>query len=60
MKKNNFGKFVAGAAVGAGLGLLFAPKTGKEMRKELKKKIDELIEKTKEIDVDEVKENILI
>ncbi len=58
-KKSNFGKFLTGAVIGAGLGILFAPKTGEETRKELKKKIDELIQKTKEIDVDEVKENIL-
>ena len=27
-KKSGFGKFFAGAALGAGLGLLFAPKKG--------------------------------
>ena len=59
MKKNNVGKFVAGAAVGAGLGLLLAPKSGKELRKDLKKKMDELVAKAKEIDVDEVKVDIL-
>lgn len=59
MKKNNLGKFVAGAAVGAGLGLLLAPKSGKETRADLKKKMEELIARAKEIDVDEVKEDIL-
>ena len=34
-KKKNTGKFVLGAAIGAAIGLLFAPKSGKEMRKEL-------------------------
>ena len=38
MKKGGFGKFVCGAAIGAGLGLLFAPKSGKETREDLKKK----------------------
>ena len=37
MKKNNgIGKFLAGAAVGAGLGILFAPKSGKETREDIK------------------------
>ena len=59
MKKNNVGKFFAGAAIGAGLGLLFAPKSGKETRKELKKSIDELVQKAREIDADDVKDKIL-
>ena len=58
MKKKGLGKFIAGAAVGVGLGILFAPKSGKETRKELKIKIDELIEKAKNVDIKEVKENI--
>ena len=57
-KKKGTGKFVLGAALGAGLGVLFAPKAGSETRKELKAKIDELLAKLKEIDVQEVKENI--
>ena len=57
-KKSGIGKFVLGAAVGAGLGVLFAPKSGEETRKELKQKIDELIEKAKNIDIKEVQENV--
>lgn len=49
------GKFVAGAAIGAGLGILFAPKKGSETRKELKEKMDELLNKAKDIDFDDVK-----
>ena len=37
-KKSNAGKFVLGAAVGAALGLLFAPKSGKETRRAIKEK----------------------
>ena len=59
MKKNGFGKFIAGAAVGAGLGLLFAPKTGKETREILKKKFDEVLEQVKSIKAEDVKESIV-
>ena len=41
-KKHGFGKFLAGVGIGAGLGLLFAPKSGDEMRKILKKKFLQL------------------
>ena len=57
-KKSGFGKFLAGAAIGAGLGVLFAPKSGKETRKDLKEMFDELVRKAKDIDIDEVRENI--
>ena len=55
-KKSGLGKFIAGAAIGAGLGILFAPKKGSETRKELKEKMDELVNKAKDIDMEEVKE----
>lgn len=57
-KKKGFGKFLAGAAIGAGLGLLFAPKSGKETRAELKVKFDELLDDVKNIDAKEVRVNI--
>ena len=53
-KKKGLGKFLLGAGIGAALGILFAPKSGKETRKELKVKLDELIEKVKKIDKKEV------
>ena len=58
MKKNNAKTLLAGLAVGAGLGVLFAPKKGSETRKELKEKMDELLDKVKNMDKEEVKENI--
>ena len=58
MKKNNAKTLLAGLAVGAGLGVLFAPKKGSETRKELKEKMDDLLKKVKDIDKEEVKENI--
>jgi len=54
-KKVGLGKFVIGAAIGAGLGVLFAPKKGSELRKELKVKLDDLIAQIKKIDIEEVK-----
>ncbi len=59
-RKGGFGKLLVGAAIGAGLGLMFAPQPGTETRKCLKKKLDELMGKVKEIDPSDVKENILI
>lgn len=57
-KKSGICKFLAGAVIGAGLGILFAPKKGSETRRELKDKLDELANKVKGIDVEEVKESI--
>lgn len=57
-KGKGFLKFLTGVTIGAGVGMLFAPKKGSELRNDLKLKFDELISKAKEIDVKEVKENI--
>ena len=54
-KKAGLGKFIIGAAIGAGLGVLFAPKKGSELRKDLKVKIDDLVAQIKKIDIEEVK-----
>lgn len=59
MSKKGYGKLLVGLGVGAGLGLLFAPKKGSETRKELKAKLDELYAKAKDIDKEEIKKNIV-
>ncbi len=59
MSKKGFGKFLGGMAIGAGLGLLFAPDKGENTRKMLSKKIEEFLKKAKEIDADEVKDELL-
>ena len=56
MEKKGTGKLLLGVAIGAGLGVLFAPKKGSETRAELKTKMDELIKQIRKIDINEVKE----
>ena len=58
IKNTGTGKFLLGAMIGAGLGILFAPKSGSETRRDLKKKMDELVKKVREIDIKEVKEEL--
>jgi len=58
MKKKTVAALGVGAAVGAGLGVLFAPKSGKETREELKNKIAELRNKISNIDMQDVKEYV--
>ncbi len=58
MAKKGWAKFILGAGIGAGLGMLFAPKAGSETRKELKVKIDDLVAKAKELDMNDVTEQV--
>ena len=53
--KKGFGKLLLGLGLGAGLGVLFAPRSGKETREMLKNSIDDLVKKVKELDADDVK-----
>ena len=57
-KKGNVAKFVAGAAVGAGIALLFAPQKGSKTRADLKKKMDELVNKAKDVDIEKMVDDI--
>ena len=58
-KNRGFGKLLVGLGIGAGLGMLFAPKKGEETRKDLKKEIDNFVNGLKEVDVNEVKDDFL-
>lgn len=58
MANRGWGKFIIGAGLGAGLGVLFAPKKGSETRKELLEKADELLAKAKELDIDDVTKTV--
>ena len=58
MKKRN--AFLLGSLIGAGAALIFAPKSGKELQKDLKEKATDVQTKIKELDVEEVKESFLI
>lgn len=46
-KKKDLAKIALGASLGVGVGFLFAPKSGKETRNDLKVKIDKFGEKVK-------------
>ena len=56
-KKSGCG-LVTGLIVGAGLGVLLAPKKGSETRKDLSNKINELWGKVKELEYDDVKKSL--
>ena len=59
MSNKGLKKFLCGVAIGTGLGILFAPKSGKDTRDELKKSLDKFIDSLKDIDKDDIKEIVL-
>jgi len=54
MSKKSVGNLVLGVAIGASLGILFAPKKGSETRRELKNKMVDLVSKAKELSISDV------
>jgi len=59
MSQGRFRSFLTGALVGAGLGILLAPKEGSETRNNLKKSFSLLIDTIKNVDIEESKANLL-
>ena len=58
MSKKGLGKIIAGVGIGLGLGFLFAPKSGEATRKELKEKLEEMLNRVKNMDSEDVKKTI--
>lgn len=58
-KKSGLGKFLIGLGIGAGIGLLYAPQEGKKTRKELMEKLDNVLDKVKMLDPEDVKASII-
>lgn len=54
MGKRNYKNLFLGMAIGASLGILFAPKKGSEIRCELKNKMLDLVSSAKELTVSDV------
>lgn len=59
MSNGRFRSFLTGTLVGAGLGILLAPKEGSETRNDLKKSFSLLVDTIKNVDVEETKANLL-
>jgi len=59
MSKHGLAKFLVGAGVGLGIGLLVAKKSGRETRHDIKVKFDELEDKIKNLDYSEVKDGVV-
>ena len=55
-KGSGLGKFALGAGIGAGLALLFAPKKGVDLRRDIKKKIDAFMADVDDLTIAEIKE----
>lgn len=54
MSKKSIGNLVLGVAIGASLGILFAPKKGSQTRRELKEKMLDLVASAKELSIKDI------
>ncbi len=54
MGKRSVSNLLLGVAIGASLGVLFAPKKGKETRIELKEKMLDLVSRAKELSISDI------
>lgn len=59
MARHGIGTFLLGLGIGVGIGMLVSPNTGEENRKIVKEKAGELIDKVKNLDLNEVKDNLV-
>ncbi len=58
MSKRSVGNLALGVAIGASLGILFAPKKGSETRKDLKDRMLDLVSKAKELSISDVSDMV--
>ena len=59
MRRHGLLEFLFGLGVGVGVGMLLSPNTGEENRRIVKEKASELADKIKNIDLNEVKDNLI-
>ena len=59
MARHGFFNFVLGVGIGVGLGMLFSPNTGEENRRIVKERAKDVADKIKNIDLNEVKDNLV-
>lgn len=59
MGKHKLGTLLAGVGIGVGLGMLLSPKSGKENREDLKNAAKKTVKKIKEVDLYEIKDNLI-
>lgn len=55
-KKSGLGKFALGAGIGAAIALLFAPKKGSDLRRDIKKKFDAFMADVENLTIADIKE----
>lgn len=58
MKKKTIAAATVGLAVGTGLGMMYAPKKGIELRQDLKELLNKIKDKIQKIDIEETKEEL--